>query len=94
MSDSGKYSGFGYPDIRVPVEITNFNLCFAVPKKVNDLPDDVHSATTLLIQKEVENQNLYKSIPTLVSGFSLVFFCGVDPFYVLDYTIMDFCCSV
>ena len=23
MSDSGKYSGFGYPDIRVPVEITN-----------------------------------------------------------------------
>ena len=25
MSDSGKYSGFGYPDIRVPVEITNFD---------------------------------------------------------------------
>ena len=23
ISDSGKYSGFGYPDIRIPVEITN-----------------------------------------------------------------------
>ena len=26
MSDSGKYSGFGYPDIRVPVEITSRRL--------------------------------------------------------------------
>ena len=23
ISDSGKYSGFGYPDILIPVEITN-----------------------------------------------------------------------
>ena len=27
ISDSGKYSGFGYPDIRIPVEITNLNTC-------------------------------------------------------------------
>ena len=26
ISDSGKYSGFGYPDIRVPVEITSVNV--------------------------------------------------------------------
>ena len=26
ISDSGKYSGFGYPDIQIPVEITNCNL--------------------------------------------------------------------
>ena len=25
ISDSGKYSGFGYPDIRIPVEITISN---------------------------------------------------------------------
>ena len=24
ISDSGKYSGFGYPDIRIPVEITAY----------------------------------------------------------------------
>ena len=28
MSDLGKYSGFGYPDIRVPVEITSINSFF------------------------------------------------------------------
>ena len=28
ISDSGKYSEFGYPDIRIPVEITNVNACF------------------------------------------------------------------
>ena len=27
ISDSGKYSGFGYPDIRIPVEITSLYLC-------------------------------------------------------------------
>ena len=26
ISDSGKYSGFGYPDIRIPVEITTFDV--------------------------------------------------------------------
>ena len=26
ISDSGKYSGFGYPDIRIPVEITSWQL--------------------------------------------------------------------
>ena len=26
ISDSGKYSGFGYPDIRIPIEITSINL--------------------------------------------------------------------
>ena len=26
ISDSGKYSGFGYPDIQIPVEITKTNL--------------------------------------------------------------------
>ena len=26
ISDSGKYSGFGYPDIRIPVEITSRKL--------------------------------------------------------------------
>ena len=25
ISDSGKYSGFGYPDIRIPVEITRIH---------------------------------------------------------------------
>ena len=26
ISDSGKYSGFGYPDIWIPVEITSKNI--------------------------------------------------------------------
>ena len=25
ISDSGKYSGFGYPDIQIPVEITTYS---------------------------------------------------------------------
>ena len=29
ISDSGRYSKFGYPDIRIPVEITNINLSSA-----------------------------------------------------------------
>ena len=28
ISDSGKYSGFGYPDIRIPVEITSRDVCW------------------------------------------------------------------
>ena len=26
ISDSGKYSGFGYPNIRIPVEITSYKI--------------------------------------------------------------------
>ena len=48
----------------------HFCLSFAynAPKICNDLPDDVYSATSLHIQKEV-----CKSIPTLFSGFVRVF---------------------
>ena len=47
ISDSGKYSGFGYPDIRIPVEITNFLVTFngsitqAMARTMQDLSDGV-----------------------------------------------------
>ena len=37
ISDSGKYSGFGYPDIQVPVEITNLSILNTCIKILNNV---------------------------------------------------------
>ena len=46
------------------------------------------------IQKDVENLSICRSIPTLVSGFVLVFLRGADPSNISGDMIMDFCFSV
>ena len=65
-----------------PLSISDSALYVIFQYICKDLPDDVHSANSVLLQKEVENLSLCKSLPTLVSGFVPVFLCGTDPCYV------------
>ena len=66
---------------------------FDAPKIWNDLTDDVHSATSLLVQKDVEHPSLCKSIPALVSVFNWSF-CMVLAPAMSGYMVMDLCFSV
>ena len=50
MSDSGKYSGFGYPDIRVPVEITTYDTYCSTPWRVNYVYDTKECIALLVLK--------------------------------------------
>ena len=70
-------------------------LHYDTPKIWNDLPDDVHSAKSLIsFRKKLKTSSLCKSISTMDSFFSPVFSHGAVPCYVSGYTTVDFCFSV
>ena len=60
----------------------------------NDLPDNVCSAKSLFIQKEVENLFLCKGIPSLVFWSCLGFSRWCSPYNVSGLMIMDLCFRV